>query len=314
MSVITIDCNYIEKEIAAAFLMIEGEEAAFIETNTVKSVPRLLQTLEENKIKKEKVKYIIITHVHLDHAGGTSELLNHCPNAIVLAHPKATPHIIDPKRLIDSSIMVYGKDKFYDLYGEIKPISEDKVRVMKDNETLNFGKRELKFIFTRGHANHHFVIFDSKTNGVFTGDSFGIGYRYLQTGKQPFIFPSTTPTDFDVEEAKLSIQKILDTGADKVYLTHFGEWYALKEGAEQLLNGLEKMEIIRISAINSSLPDNELHSYCTQHIGKYFEEELLKRNLGEKELAFLEFDRDINAMGLAHSAKRARAKIMPPIQ
>ena len=314
MSVITIDCNYIEKEIAAAFLMIEGNESAFIENNTVKSIPILLNKLKENNLKNDNVKYIIITHVHLDHAGGTSELLSHCPNAIVLAHPKAAPHIIDPKRLIDSSIMVYGKDKFYELYGDIKPVPQERVRAMKDGESISLGGRDLKFIYTRGHANHHFVIYDSKTNGVFSGDSFGIGYRQLQKGSSPFIFPSTTPTDFDAEEAKLSIQKIIATGADKVYLTHFGEWYSIKEAGEQLLNGLEKMEEIRISAINSSLKDDELHLYCIRQIGEYFHKEIVSRGMGEKEVRFLDFDRDINAMGLAHSAKRARAKLTSPTQ
>ena len=308
MSVHTIDCNYIGKDIAAAFLMIEGNEGAFVENNTIHAIPSLLEKLNKENIKLENIRYIIITHVHLDHAGGTSELLSNCPNAVVLAHPKAAPHIIDPKRLIESSMMVYGRENFLKLYGEIKPVPSDRVRIVQDGEIISWGNRILKFIYTRGHANHHFVVHDSKTNGVFTGDSFGIGYKQLQHGNEPFLFPSTTPTDFDFEEAILSIDKIINTGADKVYLTHFGIWTEVASGASQLREGLKKMENIRMEALNSTLSDEELQKFCSLKIGDYFRNELERRNINLKELQFLEFDRDINAMGLAHSAKRQRGK------
>ncbi len=308
MSVITIDCNYIEKEIAASFLMIEGREAAFIENNTSHSVPSLLQELEKNGIKREDVRFLIITHVHLDHAGGTSELLKHCPNAIVLAHPKAAPHVIDPKRLIESSKKVYGEEKFKELYGDIQPVSSEKVRVMQDEEILQFGERSLRFIYTRGHANHHFVIHDSKTNGIFTGDSFGIGYLKMQAGTRPFLFPSTTPTDFDSVEAKISIQKIINTGAQVAYLTHFGEWRDVKESGKELSAAIDLMEDIRQSAILSTLLDDDLEKYCSDRMEEYMKRELMDRGLGQSELDYLKFDREINAMGLAYSAKKARKK------
>lgn len=308
MSVITIDCNYIEKNIAAAFLMIEGKEAAFIENNTTHSIPILVSELEKHNIKREDVKYLIITHVHLDHAGGTSELLKYCPNAIVLAHPKAAPHIIDPKRLIDSAMLVYGKEKFISLYGDIQPVPSEKVRIMQDEEELKFGDRTLKFIYTRGHANHHFVIHDSKTNGIFTGDSFGIGYLNIQEGNRPFLFPSTTPTDFDAEEAKKSVNKIIATGAIKAYLTHFGEWNFMKEGAEQLLKSIDIMESIRLQAIDSSVGDDELQSFCEVKVRDFIKKEVEDRNLPDSINHFLKFDCNINAMGLAFSAKKARKK------
>ncbi|HNH10725.1 MAG TPA: MBL fold metallo-hydrolase, partial [Leptospiraceae bacterium] len=170
----TIDCRYIKENLAASFLIQEGNECVFVETNTVYAVPYLLKTLEEAGRKPEDVKYIIVTHVHLDHAGGTSELLKHCPNATVLAHPKTASHLAAPERLVQSSITVYGEEKFRELYGNIEPVPEKRIRIMKDGEELVWGKRKLRFIYTRGHANHHFVIHDSKSNSVFTGDSFGI--------------------------------------------------------------------------------------------------------------------------------------------
>jgi glyoxylase-like metal-dependent hydrolase (beta-lactamase superfamily II) len=308
MSVITIDCEYVKSGLASAFLLVEGEETCFVENNTTHAVPILLDALKKQNLSKECVKYIIITHVHLDHAGGTSALLSHCPNAIVLAHPKAAPHLINPSRLVESAKMVYGADTFQKLYGEIVPIPSDKVRIMQDWEKIQFGSRFLQFIYTRGHANHHFVIYDSGSNGIFTGDSFGIGYPILQTGNRPFLFPSTTPTDFDAKEAKLSVEKIVNTGADKAYLTHFGEWHYLKEGAKQLLEGLSEMESIFLKAKDPNFPIEEIDEYVLHSVQNYFRREVENRKLGKDALEFLEMDAKINAMGIAFASKRARKK------
>jgi hypothetical protein len=138
--------------------------------------------------------------------------------------------------------------------------------------------------------------------------SFGIGYLNIQKGNKPFLFPSTTPTDFNAEEAKLSVNKILETGAEKAYLTHFGEWNHMKEGAEQLLSSIEIMESIRLSAIKSELKDDELQYYCEEKIKEFMKQEVEKRNLPVSINEYLKFDCDINAMGLAFSAKKERKK------
>lgn len=307
----TIDCNYMYPQIAAAYLMVEGDRAAFIESNTPKAVKYLLKGLEEANIHPENVDYLIVTHVHLDHASGTSELLKYCPNAKVLAHPKAAPHIINPKRLVESATMVYGKEAFDSMYGVIEPVSEEKVRIMQDNEVIHFGSRELKFIHTKGHANHHFVIYDSKSNSVFTGDSFGVAYPNLQTGNKKFIFPTSTPTDFDPDEAVLSINKIIETGAEKAYLTHFGCWENIKDGAEQLLYGLDILKKILIEAVESKLSDDKLEAICLQKVNEYIKKEIDKRNisLSKEEWNIMKLDIKLNAMGVSYSAKRQRKKM-----
>ena len=115
----TIDCDYVLPQVACAYLRIQGDEAAFIETNTTHAVPKLLSTLAAEGMKPEQVRYVIITHVHLDHAGGTSALLAACPNATVLAHPRAARHLVDPEKLVASARAVYGEAKFDALYGKI---------------------------------------------------------------------------------------------------------------------------------------------------------------------------------------------------
>lgn len=307
-SIQTIDCHYIVNEFAAAYLMIEKEEALFIDNNTNFAIPFLLSALEKNQIKKEQVKYLIITHIHLDHAGATSRLVQEFPNAIVLAHPKASPHVINPKRIIESASMVYGKENFIKMYGDILEVPSERVRSMQDNETIQFGDRKLTFIYTRGHANHHFVILDSKTNSIFTGDSFGISYPWLREGSYPFLFPSTTPTDFNAEEARISIEKILNTGADTAYLTHFDSWRDMKSGRDQMLLGIDRMEKIYLDLINSNKDDNGLQELAVAKINSFFEEEFSKRNIPFSVLKKVDGDIEINAQGLVFAAKRAKRK------
>src|SRR5689334_19071829 len=123
---ITIDCQYLYPEFAAAYLVIEGQEALFIENNTAHATPLLIQALKKEGLELNQVKYLIVTHIHLDHSGGSYSLLNACPNATLLAHPRAAPHLIDPSKLIKSAKKVYGEAAFEELYGEVKPIAAER--------------------------------------------------------------------------------------------------------------------------------------------------------------------------------------------
>ena len=308
-SVIPIDCNYVYPGAASAYLMIEGERAAFIENNTTHAVPLLLDALNQAGLSPEQVEYAIITHVHLDHAGGTSALLAACPNATVLAHPKAARHVIQPERLVESSKQVYGPELFEKLYGEIRPVAADRVRTLEDDEELRFGERTLRFMHTRGHADHHFCIYDDKSGGVFTGDSFGIGYAALQFAG-PFLYPSTTPTQFHADEARKSVRRLRDCGATHAYLTHFGAFDDLNSGADQLLYGLDQMETLLHTARDSKHTGDALQTFCEDGVRRYFNEKLEKHGLqlSDEHRQLLELDIGINAMGIAFAAARARKK------
>lgn len=166
--VITIDCDYLFPQYAASYLLIEGDRAAFIENNTVHAVPRLLSALKQAGLTPEQVEYVVITHVHLDHAGGSAALMQACPGATLLAHPRAARHVKDPSRLIAGARAVYGDARFEALYGKIDPVPAERVREMGDEEILRWRGREWTFLHTRGHANHHFCIYDSALKGVFT--------------------------------------------------------------------------------------------------------------------------------------------------
>ncbi|HTP65704.1 MAG TPA: MBL fold metallo-hydrolase, partial [Geobacteraceae bacterium] len=152
----TIDCQYVRPGFAASFLVHEEGEAYFVETNTSHALPYILEALRKERIACSGVKWIAVTHVHLDHAGGVSALLDACPEATVLAHPRAARHLIDPAKLVASAKVVYGEELFARLYGDVLPVPAERVRTVEDGEEIPFSGSKLRCIHTRGHANHHF--------------------------------------------------------------------------------------------------------------------------------------------------------------
>ncbi len=304
MSVTTIDCEYLDHSgFAAAYLIREGGRAAFVETNTNKAVPRMLETLPAAGLTERDVEYVIITHVHLDHAGGASALMASCPNATLLAHPKAARHVIDPEKLVKSAEEVYGKDAFREMYGEIRPVPEERVRAVSDGEQIAFGSRTLTFLHTRGHADHHASIHDSGSNGVFTGDSFGLVYPALQANGL-FAIPSTSPTDFDAAEAKKSLDRIVATGAARVFLTHFGEHEDVAGIAAQLHAQLDEYGAIVEDAME--LEGDALQAFSRERVRAIFDRVLRDRSLGAGARALLALDEDLNAQGVAFAVSKRR--------
>lgn len=302
----TVDCQYVKPGLACGYVLSRNGEAAVIETGTVSSVPAFLRAIEANGLALSQVRYVIITHVHLDHAGGAAKLLEQLPNATLLCHPRAARHVIDPSRLIQSSIAVYGEELFRDLYGEIPGADEKRVQALEDEASVELGGTPLRFLHTRGHANHHFCIYDEESNGVFTGDSFGIGYRVLQE-KGPFLFPSSTPTDFDPEEARKSVHRIADTGCDKVYLTHFGQFDHVKEGREQMLSGLDYLESLLVkSTEDESVSAESLEESILNHLKERAEERGITVTPEIEE--FFQVDSKLNAQGIHFAASRKRKK------
>jgi len=234
-----IDTGFMREQMAACYLLEAGSELAFIETGTNSTTPVLMKTLQERGKKPEDVRYVIVTHVHLDHAGGAGSLMQLLPNATLLVHPYGARHMINPAKIEAGARAVYGDQLFDKTYGTLIPVPEERVQIMAEGDEATLGDRQLRFIDTPGHARHHFCIHDSLTNGWFTGDTFGLSYREFDTDKGVFLFPTTTPVQFDPQALKESVKRLRANDPDCMYLTHYGRVDEVQKLADDMINGVD---------------------------------------------------------------------------
>jgi glyoxylase-like metal-dependent hydrolase (beta-lactamase superfamily II) len=248
-----VDTQYVRPGLAAAHIIQQAGRAAFVDVGTTHSVPYLLAALEALGVAREAVDYVFLTHVHLDHAGGAGTLLQALPNAKAVLHPRGSPHLIQPEKLIAASKAVYGEDLYRRLYGEIVPIPAARVVVTKDLQRIALAGREFEFVHTPGHALHHHCIVDLQHAGIFTGDTFGLSYRELDTAQGAFIVPTTTPTQFDPHQLVASIDRLLSYRPESIYLMH----YSRVTDAPRLGASLKTQvwQLAEIALRNANAPD-----------------------------------------------------------
>ncbi len=234
-----IDTQHMRDDFVAAYLIEDNGRIAFIDTGCYLSIPMLLGTLDAKNIPRENVDYIILTHIHLDHAGGAGELIKHLPNAKVFVHEYGANHLIDPSKLRAGVIGVYGELFFKQFLGDLIPIAEDKIIIAKGNDKITLGNRILKFIDTPGHARHHICIWDEKSQGIFSGDTLGVSYREFDTPQGELIFPPTTPIQFDPKTWKTTINQLMQLQPKYAYLTHFNRIEFTQKSADMLIKHID---------------------------------------------------------------------------
>ena len=218
----TIDTGFVRPRFDAAYLVVENGRGAFIDCGTNFAVPRMLAALDEAGISAAEVDWLILTHVHLDHAGGAGELIARLPNAKLVVHPRGARHMIDPSVLWAGASAVYGEAVMEQTYGRLRPVPADRVVEAPDGHVVELAGRPLRCIDTPGHAKHHLTVYDERANVCFTGDVFGLSYRDFDTANGPFILPTTSPVQFDPPALHASIERLLALQPDAMYLTHYG--------------------------------------------------------------------------------------------
>ncbi len=288
------------RPLPVAIHLIESDgRAAFVDTANFEVMPQALAALAARGLGPESVDYVIVTHIHLDHAGGAGVMMEALPNARLVVHPRGARHMMEPTKLMAGVEGVYGRERARKMYGKLLPIAAGRIIEARDNTLLKLGSRELLCIDSPGHARHHIAIVDRQTSGIFTGDAFGISYRELDVDGKPLIFPSSSPTQFDPDEMRCSIERMLSFNPDAVYLTHFSRLAPPAELGREVLRLLDRYVAIALAAsveddrtafIRDGLTTlllNEAHAHGSR--------------LGDGEiLDICHLDLELNAQGLAY--------------
>ncbi|MCK9687854.1 MBL fold metallo-hydrolase [Scleromatobacter humisilvae] len=257
-----IDTGFHRDRFDAAYLVADGGRAAFVDTGTAFAVPRLLAALDALGLPRSAVDFVIATHVHLDHAGGVGQLMQALRGAQLVVHPRGARHMIDPTALWQGALAVYGAAQMAQAYGSLVPVPAERVRVTADGETISLAGRPLLFAHTPGHALHHHCIWDARSQGWFTGDNFGMAYPEFDVGGRAFIFPTTTPVQFDPEAMRASIARLTAPSPRQMFLTHYSRITGVADCAERLLAMIEATVAValarrdapdRLQAITSGL-------------------------------------------------------------
>lgn len=234
-----IDCLLQRPQMAACYLVRDQDELAIIDCGTLHSVPHIMQAIDAIGGHPEQVRWIMPTHVHLDHAGGAGRLMQVCGNATLVTHPRGMPHMIDPTRLQAGAIAVYGEQAFTRDFGELFAIEPDRTIAADDGQAFTLGTRRLEYLHTPGHANHHGCVFDKSNGYLFTGDTFGLAYP--EFGRNPpYLIATTTPVAFDPDAWRSTLQRLMKLTPSVACLTHFGPLDEPAEHVERLQRSLDE--------------------------------------------------------------------------
>lgn len=276
--------------------VIMEQQLTIIETGPSPSVEHVKQGLKELGISLDEVRYIIVTHIHLDHAGGAGLLLQDCPNATLIVHPKGARHLADPSRLIAGARAVYG-DKFDDLFNPIVPVPEHRIDIKTEGDRLQIGPDcTLEFWDTPGHAKHHFGILDPVSNGFFAGDTAGIRYAQLIEDGIDFYLPSTSPNQFDPEAMKASIERMERQQLDVLYFGHYGAAMNPQAALREVLEWLELFVEEGAAAYRHDESADQLAKRLAAPVMALLAEKGVKQP--HRVMPYIEMDLQVSAQGL----------------
>lgn len=303
--IVAIDTEYARSLQDASHLIVEGGRAAFVDTGVNDSVPLLLDALRAQDLDVGDVDFVILTHVHLDHAGGAGLLMQELPNATCVVHRYGARHMIDPGKLVAGTEAVYGVEQTRRTYGTIVPIDERRIHIPEDGDWISLNGRELQLLDTEGHARHHHVINDPASKGVFTGDSFGVSYRELDTEKGEIVFPTTTPVQFDPDEAHKAVDRIMGCEPDQLYLTHYSRVRNLDRLAQQMHDGIDAY----VAIARRHERDDDRSANIRDGLTEYYAAELAGHGYAGSRDAMvhtMSIDIELNAQGLEFWLEKSR--------
>lgn len=220
--IVQVDLQYAGIPKFCAGYIMAGPTPVIIETGAKPCIPYLLAAFKELNINPLDVQYVIVSHIHLDHAAGAGTLLQHCPNAVLVVHEKGARHMVNPSRLLAGAKAAYGEELYNKIAG-FDPVSPDRIHTPKDNEILDLGQgRTLTLLDTPGHCMHHLSIYDNHSHGIFCGDAAGLYFSDLAATGMPYYIPGTSPNQFNLDLSLSTLERLARLQPKFLYYTHFG--------------------------------------------------------------------------------------------
>lgn len=295
----TVDSGYGGRPyVAAVHIIVDHGRAAVIDTGNNASVPRILSALAGLGVAPDAVDWVVLTHIHLDHAGGAGSLMCALPGARLVVHPRGARHMEDPSRLWEGAAAVYGAEQTFALYGRLVAVPATRIVKAEDGLEVPLGQRWLRFIDTPGHARHHVAIWDTQARVLFSGDTFGVSYRELDVDGRAFIFPTTTPTQFDPSAMHESVMRMMALEPQAIYLTH----YSRVDDVERLAGDLHRLIDTQVAVAQAARGEGVArHVEILAGLEQIVREETARQHWAldeEAALALLRMDLELNAQGL----------------
>jgi glyoxylase-like metal-dependent hydrolase (beta-lactamase superfamily II) len=246
-----VDLKFLGRaEIIATAILHGSPGVALIDPGPSTTIPELTSALTRKGIRFEDVRQILVTHIHLDHAGAVGSIVEKYPHIEVIVHSRGAAHLADPSKLLASAGRLYGQDMDR-LWGEVKPVPTKQLRIVEGGETISAAGREIKIEYTPGHASHHVSYLDTASRVAFVGDTAGI-----RRGSGNYVMPPTPPPDIDIEAWRASEAKILAWDPETLFLTHFGPSHGARQHFQAMFENIEAWSrIVRRLVADSSMPD-----------------------------------------------------------
>ncbi|MEX1128163.1 MAG: MBL fold metallo-hydrolase [Vicinamibacterales bacterium] len=271
-----VDLNFLGNPEIIATAVLQGPGGvALIDPGPSTTIDSLRASLERKGIRFADVGQLLLTHIHLDHAGATGTMVRENPAIEVFVHERGAPHMSDPAKLLASATRLYGEADMQRLWGEFLAVPAANLRVLAGGETITAGGRQLEVAYTPGHASHHVSYFDRASRVAFVGDTAGIRRH------EPYVMPPTPPPDIDLEAWRESEARILAWDPDTLFLTHFGPFHGARVQFQDLRDNIEQWNrIVRRLIADASLTEAQRQDLFVEEATRE-----LRRAVGEAEAA-----------------------------